>query len=134
MIFAIQVCQIVLLVEICQKAPKRWVPHLLTHDVREKRKEYAKNMLPFLHAAERDGWYRLVTGDESWFFFDTSPCRMWTLSRDNMATKSRQQIQSKECIFMIIWNPSGFSVFDRLLNDIKMNSAYFLTNLLIPFE
>jgi hypothetical protein len=31
-----------------------WVRHLLTHDLREKRKEYAKAMLPFLHIAERD--------------------------------------------------------------------------------
>jgi hypothetical protein len=31
-----------------------WVPHLLTHDLREKRKEYAKTILSFLHAAEYD--------------------------------------------------------------------------------
>jgi hypothetical protein len=42
-----------------------WVPHLLTYDLREKRKEYAKAILPFLHAAERDSWHHLVTGDES---------------------------------------------------------------------
>jgi hypothetical protein len=49
-------------------------------------------MLPFLHAAECDSWHNLVTGDEPLFFFDTSPRRMWTLSRDDVATKSRQQI------------------------------------------
>jgi hypothetical protein len=53
-------------------------------------------MLPFLYTAERDGWHHLVTGDESWFFFDPSPHRMWTLSRDDMATKPRQQIHSKK--------------------------------------
>jgi predicted transposase YbfD/YdcC len=42
-----------------------WVPHLLTGDLLEKRKEYARAMLPFLHAAERDGWHHRVTGDES---------------------------------------------------------------------
>jgi hypothetical protein len=42
-----------------------WIPHLLTDDLREKWKEYARTMLPFLHAAERDGWYHLVTNDES---------------------------------------------------------------------
>jgi hypothetical protein len=25
-------------------------------------------MLPFLHAAERDGWHHIVIDDESWFF------------------------------------------------------------------
>jgi hypothetical protein len=31
----------------------------------EKQKEHARAMLPFLHAAERDDWHHLVTGDES---------------------------------------------------------------------
>jgi hypothetical protein len=42
-----------------------WVPHQLTDDLQGKQKEYARAMLPFLYAAERDGWHHLVTGDES---------------------------------------------------------------------
>jgi hypothetical protein len=71
------------------------VPHVLTDNLREKRKEHARAMLPFLHAVERDGWHHLVIGDESWFFFNTSPRRMWTLSRDDVVTKPRRDIQSK---------------------------------------
>jgi hypothetical protein len=41
------------------------VPHLLTVELREKRKEFARVMLPFLFAAEREGWHHLMTGDES---------------------------------------------------------------------
>jgi hypothetical protein len=41
-----------------------WVPHLLRHDLRETRKEYAKAILLFLHIAERDDWHHLVTRDE----------------------------------------------------------------------
>jgi hypothetical protein len=33
-----------------------------------------------------------------------------------------------------MWNLNGFYVVDRLPNDTKMNSAYFLTNLLVPLE
>jgi hypothetical protein len=58
--------------------------------------------------AERDGWHHLVTGDESWFFFDASPRRMWALSRDDVAAKPRQQIQSKKFMITIRWNPTGF--------------------------
>jgi hypothetical protein len=75
-----------------------------------------------------------MTGDESWFFFDMSPYRMWTLSRDDAITKSREQVQSKQFMSAIIWNPTGFYVVDRLLNDTKMNSAYFLTSILTPLE
>jgi hypothetical protein len=73
----------------------RWVPHLLTEDLRQKRKDDARAMLPLLYAAQRDDWHHFVTGHESWFFFDISPRRMWTLSRDDVATKPRQQIQGK---------------------------------------
>jgi hypothetical protein len=112
----------------------RWVPHLLTEDLCQKQKDDAHAMLPLLHAAQRDGWHHFVTGDESWFFFDTSPHRMWTLSRDDVATKSRQQIQSKKFMFTIIWNPTEFYVVDRFPNDTKMNSAYFVTNIHTPLE
>jgi hypothetical protein len=54
----------------------RWVPYLLAGDLRQKQKEYATAMLPFLHAAERDCWHHLVTGDKSWFFFNKSLYRM----------------------------------------------------------
>jgi hypothetical protein len=104
------------------------------HDVCDKRKKYAKSMLPFLHAAERDDWHHHVIGDESWFFLNTSPRHMWTLSRDDMVTKPRLDIQSKIFMSTIRWNPSGFYVVDRLPNDNKMNSGYFVTILFIPLE
>jgi hypothetical protein len=33
-----------------------------------------------------------------------------------------------------MWNSSGFYVIDMLSNDTKMNSDYFVTNILIPLE
>jgi hypothetical protein len=59
---------------------------------------------------------------------------MWTLSRDNVVTKPRQQIQRKEFMLSMRWNASGLYVADRLPNDTKMNSAYFAINILIPLE
>jgi hypothetical protein len=51
-----------------------------------------------------------------------------------MAARPRLDIQSKKIILTIIWNPSGFHVVDRLPNDAKMNSAYFVTNKVTQFE
>jgi hypothetical protein len=87
-----------------------------------------------LYDAERDDWHHLVTGDEFWFFFNTLSRRMWMLSRDDVVTRPRLDIQSKEFMFSIIWNPSDFYIVDRLLNHTKMNSAYFVTNIFIPLE
>jgi hypothetical protein len=33
-----------------------------------------------------------------------------------------------------MWNPNGFYVTDRLLNDAQMKSDYFVTNIFIPLE
>jgi hypothetical protein len=72
-----------------------WVPDLWTNDLPQKWKEDASAILSFLCAAQADDRHYLVTGDESWFLFNTSRRRMWTLSRDDVAIKSRLDIQSK---------------------------------------
>jgi hypothetical protein len=59
---------------------------------------------------------------------------MWTLSRDNVITEPRLDIQDKKFIFAIMWNLTGFQVVDRLPNDTKINSDYFVTKIFIPFE
>jgi hypothetical protein len=37
----------------------RWVPHLLTPELREQRGTYANEMIPILAAADRDWWRHL---------------------------------------------------------------------------
>jgi hypothetical protein len=59
---------------------------------------------------------------------------MCTLSRHNVVTKSRHDIESKKIMFTLIWNPIGFCVVDRFPNHTKMNIAYFMTNILIVLE
>jgi hypothetical protein len=51
-----------------------------------------------------------------------------------VATKPRQEIESKKFMFTIIWNPNGFHVVESLPNDTKMNNDYFLTNIYTPLE
>jgi hypothetical protein len=75
------------------------VLHLLTYDLGEKRKEYARAMLPFSHAAECDGWHHFVTDDERWFFLNTSSRRMWTLSKENVDIKLGLDIQRRNAHF-----------------------------------
>jgi hypothetical protein len=99
-----------------------------------KSREYRRIALPFWHAFERDSWYNLAVDDESRFFLHILPRGMWTLSTDDVVTKTKFEIQSKKFICAIVWNPSSFDVVDRLRNDLKMYSHYFVTNPFIPFE
>jgi hypothetical protein len=91
-------------------------------------------MIPILAAAPHDGWQHLVTGDESEFFLPYFPRRMWTLSREDVATKPKHDICTHEFLFTTIWNPLAFEVIDKLPTGTKMNGDYFITNILEPFE
>jgi hypothetical protein len=78
------------------------------HDLLEKRNEYAKAILPFLYAAEWYGWYHFVIVDESWFFLNISPRRMWIVSRGDVVAKPRYDVQSEKCMLRIIGNAGSF--------------------------
>jgi hypothetical protein len=41
------------------------MPHLLTDELRAKRKEFASLAVPDLEAARKDGWRHFVAADES---------------------------------------------------------------------
>jgi hypothetical protein len=43
----------------------RWVPHLLTPELKEQRRTDATDMITVLPSAQKDGWHHLITGDES---------------------------------------------------------------------
>jgi hypothetical protein len=102
----------------------------LTDDLRLKRKQVAREMIPDLEAASRDAWQHFVTGDESWFFLEQSPHRMWCLARDDVSTIVRRGIQTQQFMFTIMWNPRGFHIVNQLPRDIKMDRDYFTTNAL----
>jgi hypothetical protein len=48
--------------------------------------------------------------------------------------KAETWYSEQKFMFTIMWNPNGFYVVDRLPNDTKMNSDYFVTDIFILFE
>jgi hypothetical protein len=102
-----------------------WVSHVLIVGLCEKRTESAQAIPQFLQAVERDGWHQPLIDNESWFFLNTSPHRMWILSGDDVVRRPKFDTQSKKFMFTIIWNVSGFCVVDRLPNDIKNEQGLF---------
>jgi hypothetical protein len=78
-------------------------------------------MLPFLHAAERDGWHYFVTGDESWFSWPVhhAACKF---SRDMTWPQRRESTFRAKLMFTIMWNSCGFHVVDKLPNGTKVSS------------
>jgi hypothetical protein len=57
------------------------------------------------------------------------------LCRKTMWSQNRNMIfRAKDFILIIIWNASDFFVVERLPNDAKMNSCYFVRNILIQLK
>jgi transposase len=110
----------------------RCVPHLMTPEIRENRKQTASEMLPILEEAARNNWKHLITGDESWFFLSQLPSRMWSLTKETVETNVRRNFQCEKIMFTIMWNPHGFYVIDSLPPHTRMNSTYYTTNILQP--
>ena len=82
-------------------------------------------MLPVLEAAAENDWRYFATGDESWFFLQRAPKRMWTLEKADVLEKPRLTIQARKLMFTILWSPHGFHVVDSLPDGATMCSTYF---------
>jgi hypothetical protein len=91
-------------------------------------------MVALLLSAQKDGWHHLLTGDDSWFFLSHPPCRMWTLTQDDVASKPRREIRTAKFMITIMWNSLGFHVIDKLLESVTMAANDFTENVLGLWE
>jgi hypothetical protein len=62
-----------------------WIPHALTRELKEVHLTVCFQLLPKLRPYAHDNWRHLVTGDESWFYYEYVRDRIWT-ARDENAT------------------------------------------------
>jgi hypothetical protein len=53
---------------------------------------------------------------------------MWTLTRDDVATKPTHNIQTKNFMFTVFWSPPALLVVDELASGAKIDSDSFITN------
>jgi hypothetical protein len=93
----------------------------VTDDLKQKRKDVAREVIPSLEAAFQDGWRSSATRDESWFFLLRSPRRLWSMARDDVATIARRDIRR-------------FHVINQLADCSKMNSEYYIPNVPTPLR
>jgi hypothetical protein len=77
----------------------RWAPRLLTGELKAKCKELTQLIILYRKAARKDGWRHLVRGDEPWLFLLSGSRRMLALAKDEVAIKTRIDIQSKSPCF-----------------------------------
>jgi histone-lysine N-methyltransferase SETMAR len=91
----------------------------------ENRMSLSNDLLSLIEGLSTDQYDRIITGDESWFFFDTPHESAWAESRDSLPSIPNQGFQSKKVLISIIWTVTGIISLTALEKGTKYDSAYF---------
>jgi AraC-like DNA-binding protein len=102
----------------------KWVPHLLTCDLKTKRVELARELLETLRSEEHTCFHRIITGDESWFYLDYSSDHIWTCASDDVPQRVSHQIQSEKLMLTVLWSTRGPIVVGWMERGQSSNTTY----------
>jgi histone-lysine N-methyltransferase SETMAR len=109
-----------------------WIPHELTTNLRQIRVETCRELLPTLIAHEKNKFQRFVTGDENWFTLEFHHSTKWSLSRDDVPQKVKQQIRTPKFMLTLVWGIDGFHVVGLMTEQHSYNTQSFLSYILEP--
>jgi hypothetical protein len=110
------------------------ISHTLTEDLKRVRVQMCSAMLTALQVQEHDQWHNVITGDESWFYFEYVPDRLWISSLVNAPDVPNRTIATEKHIVTVFWNPDGFRVVTILPKGASFNTAWFIDGNLLPLR
>jgi hypothetical protein len=110
----------------------RWIPNQLTEQLRASRIQKCQELLPLLERMEANEFGNIITGDESCFMFEYQHAVKWSLCREDVSERVRQQIGTKKFMLTVIWGVDGFHVVDLMTSQRTFNSEYFVSHVLAP--
>jgi hypothetical protein len=87
-------------------------------------------MLLTLRAHESTGFHFLFTGDESWMFYSYHERTQWVASWEEATEVERPSHYHRKTMLTAFFNGTGEFLIDILPEELKMNSAYFATNVI----
>jgi hypothetical protein len=71
----------------------------------------------------------ILTGGENWFMLEYHHAVKWSLSREDVSERVRQQI-GKKIMLIVILGVDGFHVVDLMISQRIFNSEYFVSHVL----
>jgi hypothetical protein len=94
--------------------------------------ETCRELLPTLKAHEKNKFRRFVSRNESWFTLEFHHSTKWSVSRDDVPQKVKQQIEAQKFMLTVIWGIDGFHVVGLMIEQHSYNTQYFLSHILEP--
>jgi hypothetical protein len=87
---------------------------------------------PKLRAHAHDNRRHLITGEESWFYYEYVRDRIWTARDENTPDVENRTIASTKTTLTVRWNPHGFRVVTVLPPGESFNVLWFIDQNLVP--
>lgn len=112
----------------------RWVPHLLTCEMKEKRVEQCKLILNALETARRSHFNGIMTGDESWFLYSYQPTHQWVLHDEKPGEIVERSHYQRKIMVSIYITMNGKFLVDIMPKGCNFNSNYFCGIILPQLE
>jgi histone-lysine N-methyltransferase SETMAR len=110
----------------------RWVPQQLRSELQATRLAKCRELPLMLEALQKSNFGKVVTGDESWFYLETGHSAQWSVSRDNVATKTKPMIGTPKFMWTVMWGIKVFHVVDLMTSQSQFNSQYFVEHIMMP--
>jgi hypothetical protein len=85
----------------------RWIPNQLTEQLRASRIQKCQELLPLLEGIKANKFGNIRTGDESWLMLGYQHTVKWSLSREDISERVRQQIGTENLYSLLFGGVDG---------------------------
>ena len=114
------------------KVCSTWVSHLLTPLQRHERVEACEELLARYEEEGNDFLSRIITGDESWFYYYQPKSKQWKRADSPPPTKLKQEKSERKVLYSFFWDYHGVILKEPVPAGTTITKTYY-SNLLINF-
>jgi hypothetical protein len=108
-----------------QKFHLRWVLHALFLNQQSKCVTYSSLLLEVLEEAQRIGFERVITRDESWFFLSSPHDSAEATSRDEFSERVSPKTDTEKCLISIFWSVNDIHTLIDFPKGSTDNTTFF---------
>jgi hypothetical protein len=109
-------------------------PHSMTWSEAQCWVTFFEELLEVVRHAKETNFEHLLTGDESWFYYQDLHDSAWAPSRVTLPTRTSKKIQTKSCLVSIIWSTFGIHSLPALPAGVRYDAEFFCAYVLPDME
>lgn len=108
-----------------RKVNFKWVPYVLTLELKAKRVQIAQELFDFLSNCNDQKLKKVLTQDETWIYFSNPRNSMWLEEGQPIPEKPKKTIGAKKVMISVIWGITGMVSITMLPIGQKFNRNFF---------